>query len=650
MNRQKSANRRRSESGQSLVLIALLMVAMLGFAGLAVDVGFVWWRSSELSKAVDAAVLSGATELGIANDLPSADTRARQFLTTNEVPNASLLTLDSSSGNNILGAVTYSITVTWDVELYFLKLVGQNSIEIDQSATAAFFPLVDLYASRRVEDGILSTSTQSIFGPDICTAYGDPFTPQNPWVERPYAYRYRIGIPDDYEAKAGTNILRVEIFDADSMNAATTDTFQIVHTDVFSNANPAIGQIEPPRTCSQSTDRKDPCLQRTCEWEDQNCSGVTDYPLDNSNPFWFVRVDENRGAGSGNGNGTCGEPGSYTLRYNTELQFRLRYFRRAADGTLADVPLATYTGQTGDSARDLDTWSHETDIAWVSPGGFNSVGAQGGVPTDCGSPLGGYSMPGDDANGDGFDDGGTRCAGQPHKPINSDGSSPSGFEIDLSRDTPNILVDSLTGQRFIYLDVIAMSGASENDFEIWAGPPYYDLPANGNLRNVQRLNELNAGNNTYTSYGATVYAIGVLPMNSTFNNRVDIPLLYVGPQFAGSEIEVSLFDPDSGTNPPITFYFDTVSQDDYKLEFNTQGCWGTSGCNDRWVGPPGSPDTAFIIKIPDLTPECTDPTDPSQGAVCTPFYGGRLMINYQAGGADTYRWVVNLATQPYLID
>ena len=647
MIREKLANLRQSESGQSLVMIAVLLIGMLGFAGLAVDVGFVWWRGSELSKAVDAAVLSGATELGIANDLPSADIRARQFLTTNELPNASLLTMVSSSGSNILGAVTYSITVTWEVELWFLPLVGQESIDITQNATAAFFPLVDLYASRRVEDGILSTSTQSVFGPDICTSYGDPFTPVNPWVNRPYTYRYRIGIPDDYEAKAGTNILRVELFDPDSVNAPQSNSFQIVHTDVFSDANPSIGQIEPPTTCTNG--QINACLKQTCEWDDQSCSGVTGQPLDNSNPFWFVRVDENRGQGGGNGNGSCGQPSSYTVEYNTELQFRLRYFRRAPDGTLADVPLATYTGQTDDPARDIDNWSHQTDIAWVSPGGFNSLGA--GVPTDCNSPLGGYSMPGDDANGDGFDDAGTRCENQPHRPINDDGTSPSGFEIDLSRDVPNILVDSLSGQRFIHLDVVAMSGASENDFEIWAGPPYYDLPANGNLRNVERLNALNAGNNTYTSHGATVYAIGVLPMNSTFSHYVQIPLLYVGPQFAGSDIEISLFDPDSGTVPPIYFYFDTLSRQDYELEFTSQGCWGTAGgCDNQWVGAPGDPDSAFVIKVPDLTAECTDPDDDSQVYVCTPFYGGRLMIEYQAGAQDTYRWVVNLATQPYLID
>ena len=588
---------RRHESGQSLVLIAFLLIALLGFTGLAVDVGFVWLRSSELSKAVDAAVLSGATELGIATDLPAADVRAQQFLLTNELPGSTLASMDSAAGSNLLGATTYTITVTWQVELYFLRVVGQENIDISQRATAAFFPLVDLYASRRVEDGILSTSMQSVFGPNICTDYGDPFTPPNPWKPQPYSYQYRIGIPDDYEASAGTNILRIEIFDPDSVNAPSTANYTIEHTRIFSDANPAIGQFEAGNNTGQRTNAY---LQHTCEWEESGCSaGNTAYELDVANPFWFVRVDENRGTGGGNGDGGCGQPGSYTVEYNTQLEFRLRYFRRAPDGTLSNINLVSYTGQTDDPLRDhLGDTSHNTDLNWVSPGGFNSVGP---VPTDCGSALGGYSLPGTD-DGNGNDIG--RCAGLPYRPVNEDGNSPAGFEIDLSNDLPNILVDPITGQRFVYLDVTGLSGASENDFEIWAGPPYYDLPANGNLRNVARLNDIHAGFNTYSNHGARVFAIGVLPMNSTVENTVDIPLLYVGPQFAGGEIEISLFDPDSGTVPPITFFFDSISTDDFVIEYTDQGCWGNGGCNDQWVGPPGSPDTAFVIDVPDATSEC----------------------------------------------
>ena len=55
----KNSNARRQQ-GQSLVLIAVMILAMSAFVGLPVDVGFVWLRSSQLTKAVDAATLAFA--------------------------------------------------------------------------------------------------------------------------------------------------------------------------------------------------------------------------------------------------------------------------------------------------------------------------------------------------------------------------------------------------------------------------------------------------------------------------------------------------------------------------------------------------------------------------------------------------------------
>ena len=61
---QKVATRKnKSEEGQSIVIIALILVALLVFAGIAVDVGFIFARNSQLQAAVDAAALAGVPEL-----------------------------------------------------------------------------------------------------------------------------------------------------------------------------------------------------------------------------------------------------------------------------------------------------------------------------------------------------------------------------------------------------------------------------------------------------------------------------------------------------------------------------------------------------------------------------------------------------------
>ena len=51
------------ETGQSIVIIAVVMVALLAFVGLAIDLGLVWARRAQLVAAVDAAALAGVTEI-----------------------------------------------------------------------------------------------------------------------------------------------------------------------------------------------------------------------------------------------------------------------------------------------------------------------------------------------------------------------------------------------------------------------------------------------------------------------------------------------------------------------------------------------------------------------------------------------------------
>ena len=61
----------RSEKGTVIILIALGMSVFMGFVGLVVDGGHLYWEKSKLQKAVDAAVLAGV------QDLPKYPDRAR---------------------------------------------------------------------------------------------------------------------------------------------------------------------------------------------------------------------------------------------------------------------------------------------------------------------------------------------------------------------------------------------------------------------------------------------------------------------------------------------------------------------------------------------------------------------------------------------
>ncbi len=598
------------EKGQSIVLIALALVGLIAFAGLAIDVGFIFARGSQLQAAIDSAALAGVIEMSSGNSVANQDraiTKSGQFLNANNMPitvtNSITQTGYTSFNITPLGVTEYDLTATWPVDTFFMKAIGfTDRINLTRSATAAIFSLADIYASRRVEEGILGTSNQSLFGPQICTSYGDPFSPWvSNWASGPYSYRYRILVPESYT----DNILRVELFDPDSMNAANNSA-TVIRTEAAITAG---GLSAFSSENCNSSNRRNACLIATGEAPGGNAVGGL--ALDQVNPFWFLRVDENRGT---NTTGNCGQPGSYNENFNTTTRFELYYFRENADGTVQEVPLTAYTGQDGTEAVD-----HETDLRWVSPGADVSFGWD-------------KDAPGVDV------------------PVDAGSRTDNGFEIDLNREVDGIVTDPGNGNRYIYLDITALTGGSENGFEIWAGPPDYvnSVPSDVNARNVYALN--NPG--SHSSRGATVLAMGNLPMNSNANYTVDIPLIYIAPEYAGESVFVSLFDTDAGAQPPITFFFDSIAEEDFSLVFGDGGtdpdgvasssrCLPGS-CGDRWVDPP------YRIDVPGDTENCNQAsaaTDPN----CVPFYGGRLIARYQGGNGDTYGWQITITGLPYLV-
>ena len=75
--------RRRGEHGQALVLIALWLTLLLGFAALAIDVGRFYSERRFLQNAADAAALAGARALHSGRSVAQAEAAARAVLTQN---------------------------------------------------------------------------------------------------------------------------------------------------------------------------------------------------------------------------------------------------------------------------------------------------------------------------------------------------------------------------------------------------------------------------------------------------------------------------------------------------------------------------------------------------------------------------------------
>ncbi len=682
------------EPGQIILLLALALVGLLVAVGLALDGGVLLVRKLQLDKAVDSAALAGVTEVNLGLDY--ANTRGRQIMAANNVittsaaPCASVdWTVNDYCGERqpgaIPAAIRYHVEARLNAEVYFMQLLGFQTVPLRSSATAEYLNQVDIYASDVGELGLVKISNQSIFGPGQIINFGDPYTPPQgqAWFgELNGTYTYRIRVPANYPYDQ----VRVEIWDPDTGNRSgnTWATYGVN------------GTRTPSVTCSD-TNQANVCLLAT-PW------GA---PGTNPNPFWYVRIDENRVY---NGN-----PGSYggNLVNNTRTVYRLFYLEQMADGSLSEVDLAYYIGKADSSdaayasptgeytAAEAQTEARATDMMWVSPGvpadermpSFDAGGQDTGEPPGdrlelfaellsiadlYGVPAGqrpaqpspDYSSPAEPVtiveDCDTYislDHAGSEHIGPTqHIYTVADRCEGDGdFIIDLDTEVPGIFVDPGSGARYIYLQVRGISGMSENGFEFWAGPPrsadiddfMFTVPSDINARQIYLLAMRSMDLEIHRSTGVSIFGLGHLPMNSnTGTTMVDIPLAYFGPEFAGQQLQIDMFDPDAGAQDPIVFYFDSIPIADWAVCYDDNGnnAWNGYRCNTlpaQYGGPLTRTGTANIpVGSVWQTPPYifTIPSDPVQ-----PFYGGRLIARYKSGANDTYGWRIQIESRPYLV-
>jgi len=122
-----------SEKGNVSILMALMMVAILGFSGLTIDIGVAYAERTKLSNALDSAVLAAAQDL--TEGSMTARTTAESYLTQNDVP------LDEVSIE--VGADLKSIEIKGNrnVEHYFMKVLGVDSSNVSASSKAIIAPI-----------------------------------------------------------------------------------------------------------------------------------------------------------------------------------------------------------------------------------------------------------------------------------------------------------------------------------------------------------------------------------------------------------------------------------------------------------------------------------------------------------------------------
>lgn len=126
---------RKEESGLALVMVALLIGVLGGFAALVVDVGYMYAQKSELQSAADAAALAGAITLGKTN---AADVNGTvvEYLSDNldeaySYNPATDLVIDTANK-------TVKVSVRQDAPKFFAGIISSGTTNIHADATADY--------------------------------------------------------------------------------------------------------------------------------------------------------------------------------------------------------------------------------------------------------------------------------------------------------------------------------------------------------------------------------------------------------------------------------------------------------------------------------------------------------------------------------
>ena len=219
--------RLRSESGVSLLLTAASLVVVLGMAGFAVDLGWIYLNTTNTQKAAEAAALAGVVHM----PLPSS--------VTFDASEAKSVALDISSEAGYTNGVNATVTprevagaptqleveVATRIDTFFMRIFGIDDIDFSRTARAEQLPPLVLgsdepYLGNDPDRGIVTNFWAAINGECEMKANGDPYSPRrlsnncaggaNGQYRDP-AYYYAVEVPEG--SSGGT--LTVEVYDGD---------------------------------------------------------------------------------------------------------------------------------------------------------------------------------------------------------------------------------------------------------------------------------------------------------------------------------------------------------------------------------------------------------------------------------------------------
>lgn len=211
----------------SLVLTAASLIVMLGMAGFAVDLGWIYLNQAQTQKAAESAALAGVVHM----PLPSS------VLFTSSEAHRTAMEISAEAGYQhgagaivepmeIVGAPTQlRVDVSTTIDTFFMRIFGIDTVDLRRSATAEQLPPLVLgsdepFLGNDPERGVNVHFWAAINGECELKENGDPYSPQNHGdgcsgatntQYRDPAYYYAVEVPEGSEGGS----LTLQIYDGD---------------------------------------------------------------------------------------------------------------------------------------------------------------------------------------------------------------------------------------------------------------------------------------------------------------------------------------------------------------------------------------------------------------------------------------------------
>jgi hypothetical protein len=240
------------QRGQSLVMVVIALVALLGMGALVLDVGAWYHAQRELQASADAAALAGAQALP--DDPPGAQSLALSYSSQN---GGGVSGDDIDFSTKYLDADTISVTAQRPMPGFLARVLGIDSVQIKAHATArAELPTEARYVAPMVvswKHPLLSGSGCPCFGQQTTLNY-DPMgapgafgmlnldgKPGNPgtsdeayWIAHGYDKYLGLG---DYYSDPGAKFSGNEIQDALASRVGTELLFPVYRVLKYQGSN-----------------------------------------------------------------------------------------------------------------------------------------------------------------------------------------------------------------------------------------------------------------------------------------------------------------------------------------------------------------------------------------------------------------------------